>query len=93
MVECGVIQAPQGSNSRFRSTSADANWEKHAMNISKGAEVIFMESRWPERNRDKLKSLIEKYGIDAAAEALELLGQIVPQTGNVSFNPRQSGRS
>jgi hypothetical protein len=63
------------------------------MNTSKGAAAIFKEARWPGRDREKLKALIEKYGIDAAAEALELLGQIVPQIGNVSFNPQQPGRS
>jgi hypothetical protein len=63
------------------------------MDVSKGAAAIFEEARWPGRDRDKLKALIEEHGIDAAAEALELLGQIVPQTGNVSFNPRQPGRS
>jgi hypothetical protein len=59
------------------------------MNTSKGAAAIFREARWPGRDREKLKALIEEYGIDAAAEALELLGQIVPQTGNVSHIPKQ----
>lgn len=59
------------------------------MNASKGAEAMFEEARWPGRDRDKLKALVEKYGPDAAAEALELLGQIVPQTGNISHIPRQ----
>jgi hypothetical protein len=63
------------------------------MNVSKGAAAIFREARFPGRDRGKLKALIEEHGIDAAAEALELLGQIVPQIGNVSFNPRQPGRS
>jgi hypothetical protein len=50
------------------------------------AVEICKEARWLGRDRNKLKALIEKYGIDAAAEALELLGQIIPQIGNVSYN-------
>lgn len=59
------------------------------MKISKGAEAIFKEARWPGRDRDKLKALIVTHGIDAAAEALELLGQIVGQSGNVSHIAKQ----
>jgi hypothetical protein len=61
------------------------------MNISKGAEAICQEARWPGRDREKLKALIQEHGLDAAAEALELLGQIVPQTGNIPYTPRQRG--
>jgi hypothetical protein len=60
------------------------------MNISKGAKAICSEATWPGRDREKLKALIEEHGIDAAAEALELLGQIVPQTGNVAYDSRRS---
>ena len=48
------------------------------MKISKGTDAICKEARWPGRDREKLKTLIQKHGIDAAAEALEYLGQILP---------------
>jgi hypothetical protein len=57
------------------------------MNVSKGEAAICREARFPGRDRDK--ALIEEHGVDAAAEALELLGQILPQTGNISHIPRQ----
>jgi hypothetical protein len=49
------------------------------------AVEICKEARAPWRDREKLKELIEQHGIDAAAEALEYLGQIIPQAGKMTF--------
>jgi hypothetical protein len=59
------------------------------MHISKGAAAILKEARAPWRDREKLRALIDEYGIDAAAEALELLGQVVTQGGNTSYDSRR----
>lgn len=43
--------------------------------ISKGTTEILMEARRIDCDREKLKKLINEHGIDAAAEALDYLGQ------------------
>lgn len=61
------------------------------MKMSEGAAEICKEAQWPGRDREKLKALIETYGIDAAAEALEILGQVIPQSGNIAWDSRRPG--
>jgi hypothetical protein len=83
------MQQRRSSESPTGAARSSVGGKGEFMKISRGASEICAEARWPGRDREKLKALIDEHGIDAAAEALERLGQIVGQTGNVSHIPRQ----
>jgi hypothetical protein len=59
------------------------------MEISKGAQAIIQEAQWAGRDREQIAVLIKEHGIPAAAEAIFLLGQVVPQAGNVGYDSRR----
>lgn len=58
------------------------------MEVSQGADEIYKEARLNPQDRQQIVLLIEKHGVEVAAELIALLVQVVAQNSGIPSFPR-----